>query len=450
MTKIDGIEDVARIFAGGEEWLMECLSCGKNSEHLLCSECRTDAKFADIYQMVMHYSQENCQNEHVKNFVESFENPAMARDVVPDMINLLDADLSDYYFCRYYRQMRDQRFEDGAICYIESHDLTEKKTQQILYDLLDFYMRNDFVKPEKWCTIIYDTPDLYCELYYCAAQFFAFTAEYDLADQIIDYALSLCADDGYDKFLMYTKEAEVQNLNKLKLDIVRYRTKRPYWPNTEERREKVAEIYEKKGIPIPGQMKVVSGNKKVKESDFEPIQEFLGDAPDRYCSFWCAEAFGVVAAKGIYQIAAVKVEHGEIVDSYQNYIRPWDGIASVKASAKEAGVDVEILDKADSVVCVMKEFFAFVGDDILVSTGALGNQAKLISRAARYAQMKRIGNQFFDLLDYAADVSVEFDMQNNTRSYLLEHFGLEEGKDALEKANLNIVIMNKLKEIELI
>ena len=429
--------------------MKECLGCGKKSEYLLCPECRTDDKFAEIYQTMMHYSDENCQNEYIKRFANSLENPIQIRAYVPEMIDLLDDNLSNYYFCRYYKQMRDQRFEDYAVGYVESHDLTEVKTQQVLCDLLDFYMRNDFVKPEKWCMKISETPDLYCELYYSAAQFFAMTGEYDLADQIIDYALSLCSYDGYGKFLMYTKEIEIQGLNKLKLDNERYRTKKPYWPNTEERRQKVTEVYEKKGIPIPSQKKSVSKKKKVKESDFEPIQEYLGDVPDQYCAFWCAEAFGITAAKGIYQIAAVKVEHGKSIDSFQSYIRPWDGTASIKGSAKDAGVDAEILDKADNVVEVMEKFFAFAGNDILVSTEALGNQAKLISRAARYAQMKKIDNQFFDLLDYAADVSEEFDMQNNTRSYLLGHFGLKEGNDALEKANLNMVILEKLKEVEL-
>jgi len=429
--------------------MIECLSCGNRSEKLLCSECRTDDKFAAVYETMMHFNNEDCQNEYIKRFVEGLEDPTQIRNIVPEMIALLDADLLDYYFCRYYKQMKDGCFEDKAVCYVDSHDIVEVKTQQVLCDLLDFYMRNDFVKPEKWCLMISETPDLYCELYYRAAQFFAITGEYNLADQIIEHALSICADDGYDKFLMYSKEAEIQSLNKLKLDNERYRTKKPYWPNTEERRQKVAEIYEKKGIPIPGSKKIVSKKNKVKESDFEPIREYLGDLPEQYCTFWCAEAFGVTATKGIYQIAAAKVEHGVIIDSFQSYIRPWDGTASIKGSAKDADVSVDIIDKADSVIEVMKRFFAFVGTDILVSTDALGNQAKLISRAARYAQMKKIKNQFFDLLDFAADISEEFDMQNNTRAYLLEHFGLKEGKDALEKANINVVILKKLKETEL-
>lgn len=93
----------------------------------------------------------------------------------------------------------------------------------------------------------------------------------------------------------------------------------------------------------------------------------------------------------------------------------------------------------------MLKFFAFVGNDVLVSTGALGNQAKLISRAARYAGMREIKNEFYDLLDLAADTSVEFDFANNTREYLLEHFFITEGKSALEKAKINKKLYDALR-----
>ena len=151
------------------------------------------------------------------------------------------------------------------------------------------------------------------------------------------------------------------------------------------------------------------------------------------------------AAKGIYQIAAVKVRDDEIVDEFQQLIRPWDGIADRKDAAKKAGVELSVIESAEDVDQVMPKFFAFVEDDILVSTGALGNQAKLISRAARYAGMKEIKNEFYDILDLAADTSAEFDLANNTREYLLSHFATEEGKTALEKAKINKLLYDELE-----
>ena len=151
------------------------------------------------------------------------------------------------------------------------------------------------------------------------------------------------------------------------------------------------------------------------------------------------------AAKGIYQVAAVKVRNGVITEEFQELIRPWDGVADRKDAAKKAGVELSVIESAEDVDLVIPKFFAFVGDDVLVSTGALGNQAKLISRAARYAGMREIKNEFYDLLDLAADTSSEFDLANNTREYLLTHFSIAEGKSALEKAQINKHLFDALK-----
>lgn len=163
-----------------------------------------------------------------------------------------------------------------------------------------------------------------------------------------------------------------------------------------------------------------------------------------YCAFWCAETFSVTASKGIYQIAAVKVRNGRITEEFQELIRPWDGIADRKDAARKAGVELSVIESAEDVDRVMPKFFAFVGDDVLVSTGALGNQAKLLTRAARYTGMREIKNEFYDLLDLATDTSTEFDLANNTREYLLGRFSVEEGKTALEKAKVNKTLYDLL------
>jgi DNA polymerase-3 subunit alpha (Gram-positive type) len=202
-------------------------------------------------------------------------------------------------------------------------------------------------------------------------------------------------------------------------------------------------FYDEKGITYP---RIENKPAKTPENEFAPINECFDDELTDYCAFWCAEAFSVSAAKSIYQIAAVKVKDGKVVDEYQSYVRPWDGSIGRKAAAKEANVALDVIECADDVDIVLPKFFAFVGDDTLVSTGALGNQAKLISRAARYAGLKEIKNEFFDLLDLAADTDSKFDLANNTREYLLSHFGIDEGSDSLGKARINVLLYQKLSE----
>ena len=425
---------------------MKCLNCGRESENHLCANCISENTLNFIFSELMHYNAETCSSESLRKYVEAFENPYEARKCIPNVLLLFDKSVAEYYYCRYYKIVRDDRFEEAAISYLNTHGIPDIKKQFVLYDLLGYYLRNDFVKPQKWCEYIKDTDNLCCELYYSAAQFFAMVGDYDLSDLVINKALTYCNDSTYESFLVYSRENEIESLTKLSKDVIRYRTKRPYWPTTEERRRAVAAIYEEKGIAYP---RIESMPKKVEESDFTPVSEFMGKLGGEYCAFWCAELFSNSAAKDIYQIAAVIVRNGVVTDEFQRYIRPKKATAAAKKSAaKETGVDIEVLNSAEDVDQVMKKFFSFVENNILVSTDALGNQAKLISRAARYSGMKSIPNLFFDLLDYAANISSEFDMQNNNREYLLMHFNISEGKDALEKAKKSVEIYNHLMELD--
>ena len=329
---------------------------------------------------------------------------------------------------------RDTQFEDAAIAYLNTHKLDNIRTQNVLYDLIESYIPNDFIKPKKWCELVAEANGFCCELYAVAAKYFAMIGEYELADSVADKGLELCNDEKRRVFLFYSPGNMISRLEKQKEDTNRYRTKKPYWPATEERRRAVAMFYDEKGIKYP---RIENRPEKIKESEFAPIKECFDDDFADYCAFWCADTFSLAAAKGIYQIAAVKVRNGAITEEFQELIRPWDGVADRKDAARKAGVDLSVIESAEDVDLVIPKFFAFVGDDVLISTGALGNQAKLIARAARYAGMREIKNEFYDLLDLAADTDSEFDLANNTREYLLTHFSVAEGKSALEKAQIN-------------
>ena len=420
---------------------MKCLNCGKTAETFLCCDCQTIEILDKVFNEIRFYKPENCENPYLIEYASGLTEKYEERDALPVILNLFDFEISEFYYCQYYRMRRDVRFEDAAVTYLNAHDLTNIRTQNVLYDLIESYIPNDFIKPKKWCETIAESQSLCCELYAVAAKYFAMIGEYDLADSVTEKGIEMCNDADSRIFLFYSPENMVSRLEKQKEDTNRYRTKKPYWPATEERRRAVAMFYDEKGIKYP---RIENRPEKIKESEFAPINECFDDDLTDYCAFWCADTFSLSAAKGIYQIAAVKVRDGEIVDEFQQLIRPWDGIADRKDAAKKAGVELSFIESAEDVDQVMPKFFAFVEDDILVSTGALGNQAKLISRAARYAGMKEIKNEFYDILDLAADTSLEFDLANNTREYLLNHFSVEEGKTALEKAKINKRLYDEL------
>jgi hypothetical protein len=393
----------------------------------------------------MYYREDNEKTTpFVHDLMKNYENPQNARPIMLEIMDLFPADVTEYYHCMYCRVTGNTAFEELAVSYLNSHDIYEWKSQKVLYSLLGFYIPDELLKARPWCDQIREINGLSFDLYSKAIEYYSKVGDYDIAELMLTRLTQQINAPGYDSFLYSNTENAPKKIEKLFAEVQRYRTKNPYWPKTEARKRIVAEIYDAKGIAHPRINKPVVVN----EAEFSPLKECSESELDDYCAFWCAEVFSVSGVKAVYQIAALKVRANKEIDAFQSYIKPWDGAAVKEAAAKAAGVDLTVIKSAEDVDLVMKRFLDFVGDDTLVSTDALGNQAKCISRVARYSGLFEIENPFFDLLDYAAEVSENFDMAHNNREYLLSSFGLTEGTDALSKAKLNVSIYNRLKALD--
>ncbi len=424
---------------------MRCLNCGRESEGLLCPACQTVESLAGVFDALIYFNPEKCENPHIIDYAATLPEGISLRDVIPQLLALFPVKVVEYFACLYAKVIRNPQFEEMALAYLSAHDLAEENSQRILQKLLEHYLRNDFIKPRKWCDLVRERNLAGAELITLVIQNYSMTGEYALAEEMIQTAQDACR-KGEAHFLYGIEDQErmdgrMKQLEKLKDDNERYRTVKPYWPSTEERRRAVALLYDEKGISYP---RIESRPQKVAEYDFKPLVEYDGTPPDSYCAFWCAAGFSVVAAKCIYEIAAVKVRSGNIQGCFQSYVRVWDGIAARKAAAKDGGISLEALEGADDVDIVMKHFFEFVGNDVLVSTDALGEQGKLISRAARYAGMEKIKNPFLDLLDLAEDTLSDLDLAKVSREYLLKQFNIPERTNALSKAHANQHLYQKL------
>ncbi len=438
--------DIRAYLPHEEDNEMKCLNCGQETNLYLCENCQTAPILDKVFTEIRYYKPDTCTNLFLSEYVSTLTEKENRRDCIPEILGYFDFEISEYYYCQYYKMRGDSRFENAAESYLAKHPWDEVKSQRTIYSLLSSYVREDFVKPRRWCDWINTADNLYCELYAQAAQYYGMVGEYDAADAVTDKALEYCSDPAYTLFISCSRENMLARLEKQREDTLRYRTKKPYWPATEERRRMIAKIYDEKGINYSQTTsKSAKKSTKIPENEFKPVLECF-DQPENYCAFWCAEAFSVAAVKAIYQIAAVKVVDGKITDSFQSYVRPWDNSASRKAAAKEAGVPLSVIDSAENVELVMKDFCAFVGDAVLVSTGALGKQAKLISRAARYSKMRELPNEFLDILDLAAETDSKFDLNNNNREFLLQYFGIAEGTDSLGKAKANMALYEALKK----
>lgn len=427
---------------------IRCLNCGKESDVFLCNECRTSDVLDSIFNDIRTYNQDTCPNPFLKEYASTFTEPYAEREIIPIILSQFDSEVTDYYYCRYYKMIKDDRFEDAALSYLQKHDFKSPRSQIVIYELIGSYIPNNFTKPQKWCEYIKTTDGLCCELYETAADYYNKVGDYDLAVEMIAKGRNRLKDAGSEALLIVSQDTIISRLNDHEKKNNLYQTKRPYWPSIEERRRAIAEIYDAKGIKHP---RIERMPPKVPENEFEPIKEFdeeeLNEQDlDTYCAFWCSEVSTRSPHKCIYQIGGVKIRNHKEIDSFESLIRPWDaGESGKKRAAKNIDVTYEDLEYADGVDIVLPKFFSFAGDDVLISTDALGNQAKLITRAARYAGMKEIQNSFYDILDFALNISFDSDCDTDTRKGLLKIFNIKEGKTALEKARVNKQLYDSLR-----
>ena len=422
---------------------MKCLNCGNTSSHYLCDSCATIETLDKIFREIRYYKPDTCTNPYLQTYVANSPEKHAERDIIPELLAQFEPQKTEYYTCIYLLMSRDDRFENSAIRYIQVHDLADRHTQDVLYSLIKQYTQNNLVAAQKWCHLIAKSDDFCCELYAAAAKYFSMIGDYDLADAMADKAYALCEDTGRGKLLYFSRDGLLAEMKRQKETTQKYRTKKPYWPAAEDRRRIVARFYDERGIQYP---RIETKPTKVPENEFAPAKEYEGKCPADYCAFWCSPAFAAVSAKSIYQVAAVKVRDGQITDTFASLVRPWDvGDDARRSAAKESGIPLNEIEVAEDVDLVMKKFFAFVGDDVLVSTDALGEQWKLLSRAARYTGMREIPNTLLELLDVAAETAEEFDFDNNHRDFLLAHFKIDEGKTALEKAEANKLLCDALR-----
>lgn len=422
---------------------MKCLNCGCASEHFLCKQCETIETLDKLFKEIRFYKPDTCTNPYLQAYAANSPKSHAERDIIPELLAQFEPQETEYYTCMYLLMSRDDRFENSAIRYIQAHNLSNQHTQDVLYSLIKQYIQNNLVAAQKWCHLIVKSDDLCCELYAAAAKYFSMIGDYDLADAMADKAYTLCEDTGRGKLLYFSRDGLLAEMERQKETTQKYRTKKPYWPTTEDRRRIVARFYDERGIQYP---RIETKPTKVPENEFAPAKEYEGKCPADYCAFWCSPAFSAVSAKSIYQVAAVKVRDGQITDTFVSLVRPWDvGDDARRSAAKESGIPLNEIEAAEDVDLVMTRFFAFVGDDVLVSTDALEEQWKLLSRAARYTGMREISNAILDLLDVAAETAEEFDFDNNHRDFLLAHFQIDEGKTALEKAEANKFLCDALR-----
>jgi hypothetical protein len=124
---------------------MKCLNCGKTVATFLCTDCQTQENLNKIFYEILYYRPENCENAYLAEYISTLTEKYAERNIIPSILDLFDFDISEFYYCKYYKICKDPRFEDAAIAYMQTHELADKRTQNILYSLIDTYIPNNFI-----------------------------------------------------------------------------------------------------------------------------------------------------------------------------------------------------------------------------------------------------------------------------------------------------------------
>ena len=111
---------------------MKCLNCGVSADQHLCGCCQKPEILDKIFNEVRFYKPETCKNPYLSEFASGLTEKYAERDVIPAILDLFDFEISEFYYCQYYRMRRDARFEDAAITYLNTHELDNIRTQNVL------------------------------------------------------------------------------------------------------------------------------------------------------------------------------------------------------------------------------------------------------------------------------------------------------------------------------
>ena len=296
---------------------MKCLNCQKTTNSFLCDSCLNNKELEKVLNYII--KREIIQDDNRLNtFIEESTYEERC-DCFSILLKDYKGKNKEYYNCKYLKMIHSDLFEEMALKYLDKNDFNMINSQDILYDLLNFYFRNDFITPQKWYNKILNENSLCYELYINAAEYFSMIGDYEESKFLLD-KIEASINELNVLYSRNTKENIINSIRKIRNLLERYRNGKPYWPNTEERRKKIATIYDEKGINYKGTIKVNAYKKnKIKEDEFALINECDDYSINSYCSFWCNYVEGIKGIKDVYELAAIKVVDGVIVNEFKTF-----------------------------------------------------------------------------------------------------------------------------------
>lgn len=371
---------------------MKCIYCGNESNAKLCDEHQTVAVLDELLVLIGRCKPEQCDNQYVRSYVESFSSLRDAYEIdFSSVLELFPPKDIEYEWCYYLGDTHSENFTVAANEYLSSHDWASPHSQDIIYLLLKTYSRKDFDKPQPYVHFISKAKGLNSELYELAITFFGMIGDYDQAERLIETTRAQVVES-----LPSWQGRSQQDINAM-LDNAMVQNekwrKKPYWPKSEDAQNQLEAIYLSKGI-IPGikrKERTSHWPEKVLAKEFISAKR-LDTVSGDFCAVWIRDVPGKV--KCACEVVAVRVEDADYEEMFRSIIRPWKCSRDDKALAASClGVTFKELDEAPNIFEVLPKLFDFA--DGLALAVKDTDQVNLLERCARYSGMNHIENNMY-------------------------------------------------------
>lgn len=224
------------------------------------------------------------------------------------------------------------------------------------------------------------------------ANYYTKTRRYHIARNIYN-KLNIDSNSGM-LYKEYTVYQDIVNGNR-----------KDYYPASLENKEKYDQFMKLLNIDITKTSKKSKSTtpQKIDKEDYpNPVEEKKTGFLD-FTAF-DLETTGINPNRdAIFEIAAIKVRNGEIVEKkdyiFQEFVKPYKSKIHDDVE-KLTGVSQDMVKNARKVWEVLADFLDFIGDDILLGYNCMAFDSKFLARAGRISNII-IKNKYFDVLPMA-------------------------------------------------
>lgn len=122
----------------------------------------------------------------------------------------------------------------------------------------------------------------------------------------------------------------------------------------------------------------------------------------------------------IIELAAVKVENGEIIDRFESFANPHHPLSQTTTDL--TGITDDMVKNAPEVSEVLQDFHEWMGDSVLVAHNA-SFDIGFLNQGLKQMQMDKVSNPVIDTLELARFLFPQF--KNHRLNTLCKHFNIE-------------------------